>query len=409
MKTPEESSNRTRKQCVSSIGLILVIASAIPGVAQERALTSLTVYPQGLALVRAELDSPLPAGTHAVRIDGLPTSVEQASLIVLNPGTVLQGVHGYRTYEDGSTGGASLVIDVEMSEPVQILRIAYLARGVDWSASYTMQVAPDERSARIDGYASIINDSGARFADAEVQLLAGEVNVVAPRRQAFRAMDAVAMAAVSSAPKVQEQAFAGYHVYTVSDPLMIEAGESRRIRLMGADAIAVVRELVLTGGVSPRQRQPEPQPVAVEIRYRVARTIETEFGVVPLPAGAVRIYSPDPGGRLQLLGMSRIGNTPVGQELLLSVGRSFDVTAVRSQTGFRRIGNNERESDWSLKLSNASDVEATVQIIERIGGDWRILSSSHDPQIMSTAAVRFDVMVPPAGDAELLYSVSIRN
>ena len=409
MKTSAERPNRTRRHCVAALGLAFAVATAVPGVAQERAATSLTIYSQGLALVRAELDRPLPAGNHAVRIDGLPTSVEQASLIVLNPGAVLQGVRGYRTYEDGSAVGASLVVDIKLSEPVQTLRIAYLAGGIDWSASYTMQVAPDQRSARIDGYASISNGSGGRFTDAEVQLLAGDVNVATPRRQIYRAMEAVAVAAVSAAPEVQEQAFAGYHIYTVSESLMIEPGESRRIRLMGDDAIAVVREHVLTGGVSPRQRQPEPQPVAVGVRYRVGRAIETEFGVVPLPAGTVRIYSPDPDGRLQLLGLSRIGNTPSGQELLLSVGRAFDVTAVRSQTGFRRIANNERESDWSLKLSNVSDEEVTVQVIERIGGEWQILSSSHDPQIMSTAAVRFDVSVPAGGETELLYSVSVRN
>jgi hypothetical protein len=107
--------------------------------------------------------------------------------------------------------------------------------------------------------------------------------------------------------------------------------------------------------------------------------------------------------------MARIGNSPAGQELVLPVGRAFDVTAVRVQTGFRRVADGARESDWSLKLTNASDQQTTVQVIERIGGDWTILSSSHDPQIMSAAAVRFDVMVPAGGEVELRYSVSIRN
>lgn len=409
MDTPEQRSSRTGSRGVAAIGLIFALAAALPGSAQERPATSLTVYAQGLALVRAELERSLPAGTHAVRIDRLPTSVEQASLVVLNGGTVLHGVRGYRTYEGGSAGGASMVLDLEVSEPIQTLRIAYLTGGLDWSASYTMQVAPDERSARIDGYASITNGSGARFADAELQLLAGDVNIASPRRQVYRAMDAAAAQVVSAAPEVLEEAFSGYHVYTVSEPLTLEAAGSRRIRLMGGDAIAVVKEHVLTGGVSPRQRQAEPQPVAVGIRYRVARAPETELGAVPLPGGMVRIYKPDDAGRLQLLGMARIGNSPAGQELVLPVGRAFDVTAVRVQTGFRRVADGARESDWSLKLTNASDQQTTVQVIERIGGDWTILSSSHDPQIMSAAAVRFDVMVPAGGEVELRYSVSIRN
>lgn len=409
METLEERSNCTEGRRVAAIGLIFALAAAAPGSAQERAGTSLTVYSQGLALVRAELDRPLTTGTHAVRIDGLPTSVEQASLVVLNGGTVLQGVRGYRTYEGGGAVGASLVLDLEVSEPVQTMRIAYLAGGLDWSTSYAMLVASDERSVRLDGYATIVNGSGARFVDAEFQLLAGDVNIASPRRQMYRAMDAVAVQAVAAAPELLEEAFSGYHVYTVSEPLTLEPEESRRIRLMGGDAVAVVKEYVLAGTVSPRQRQAEPQPVAVGVRYRVARAPETELGAVPLPAGTVRIYKHDDAGRLQLLGMAGIGNSPAGQELVLPVGRAFDVTAVRTQTGFRRVGDNGRESDWAVKLTNASDQDTTVQVMERIGGDWTILSSSHDPQILSAAAVRFDVVVPAGAEVELRYSVSVRN
>ncbi len=410
METPERRSKRTGIRRVAAICLICTFAAATPSSAQEGPGTSITVYPQGLGLVRLGLERPLAAGTHAVRIDGLPTSVEQASLVVLNAGTVLRGVRGYRTYEGGSAVGASLIIDLEVSEPLQALRIAYLAGGLDWAASYTMQVAPDERSARLDGYASITNGSGARFTDAELQLLAGDVNVVAPRRQAYRAIDAtVSVAAMAAAPEFQQESFGGYHLYTASESMTLEPGESRRIRLMGAEHAPVVKEHVLMSGAAPRQRQAEPRPVAVAVRYRVARAMATEFGTVPLPAGTVRIYKPDGADRLQLLGMAGIDNTPAGQEIVLPAGRAFDLTGVRSQTGFRRVANNERQSDWSITLSNASDEETEVQVIERIGGDWTLLSSSHDPQIISAAAVRFDVTVPAGGDAELRYSVSVRN
>ncbi len=410
VENSQKRSNQTARRAVAVFGLLFALVAASPGATQDGPRTSLTVYPQGLALVRAELERSLPAGAHAVRLDGLPTSIEQASLIVLNPGTMLQGVRGYRTYEGGSAIGASVIVDLDVAEPVQTLRLAYLAGGLDWSASYTMQVASDERSARLDGYASISNGSGARFGDTEILLLAGDVNVAAPRRQVYRAMDAMVAAEAVAAPlDMQEEAFGDYHLYTAAESLTLEPGESRRIRLMGGDALPVVKEYALMSSVSPRQRQAEPQAATVAVRYRVARSIETELGAGPLPAGTVRIYKPDDAGRLQLLGMARIANTPAGQELLLPIGRAFDVTAVRSQTGFRRIANNERESDWSVTLTNASERQTTVQVIERIGGDWTILSSSHDAQIMSAAAVRFDVAVPAGGEAELRYSVSVRN
>ncbi len=57
----------------------------------------------------------------------------------------------------------------------------------------------------------------------------------------------------------------------------------------------------------------------------------------PLPAGTVRVYGQDSSsGALQLLGEDGVGHTPKGQEVQFTLGRDFDVTVVREQTGISK-------------------------------------------------------------------------
>lgn len=393
---------------IAALALVLTVAS---GSAQQAGGPGLTIYTQNMALVRVTVDRTLQPGEHTVRVEGLPSNLEASSLLVLNDRTTLLGVHGRRSYQSAREGNAvSLELDLQVDAPLDELRLAYLTGGMGWSASYSMVVAPDDSTAGIDGYATIDNGSGAAFEAASVQLLAGTVNVAEGRQ--FRMMDAVRMEAggmMPQAPSMSEVPFSGYHLYELDTPLDLHAGESRRVRLLGAASVAVTREYVLPGQVNYYQQMPEPQRQSAFIRYRVERPEGTELGDMPLPAGQVRVFQPDEAGRLQLLGVDSIPNTPEQEELLVTIGQAFDIVGTRTQTEYDRPGGDLYESSWEVELVNRSDEGVVVQVIEQIRGDWEILESSHDAQRLSAGAVRFDVPVPAGGEATLTYRVRVRS
>ncbi len=400
------------------LALAVILGSGTGASAQQQGATgtaSLTIYSQNLALVRTGLDRILEPGFHTVEIGSLPTNFDQTSLMVTDYAVTLLGVRDYRTYQGATSGpGAAITIDIEVSERIDELSLVFMTSGMGWSASYSMIIAPDDASAQIDGYATILNNSGTRFDDAEVQLLAGTINQQgAPGgRYDYASMDqvrALAEGMAARAPGMSQASFGGYHLYTVTERLSLVPGESRRIRMWGANSVATVKEYVLGNSINYYQQYPEPMTQTVIARYRMTRPEGTEFGDVPLPSGSVRVFQADAEGRLQLLGVAGIPNTPKEQELLLTTGIAFDIVGTRTQTEFDRTANNTYESAWRIELTNESDEDVVVQVVERLSGDWSIMNSSHSFEKISAGSALFRVRVPAGGKATLEYRVSVQS
>jgi hypothetical protein len=398
----------------AALTILLPVSAAVvkpAGVPASAPPPSLTIYSGNLALVRQEVDRVLEPGVHTIRVDGLPTNLDHASLIVLNEEATLLGVHSYRSYQDATAGpGASVDIDLNVAKRLTSVQLAFLTTGLNWSADYALLVGSDDRSARVDGYATVVNGSGASYESAEVQLLAGTIQDGGGRYRADDFRDARAMALESAAaPSLEQVAFADYHIYTVSSPLSLRAGESRRIRLLGAGSVSTSKEYIFSHSVNIHQQLPEPLRQPVTTGYRVERPKGSEFGDSPLPAGRVRILKRDEAGRAQLLGIASIPNTPEAEELWLGTGYAFDIVGTRLQTDYKRAAGNVYESAWKIELKNRGDADVTVQVIEQVSGDWRIVESSQPHEKLSAGAVRFMVDVAAGGEAILEYRVSVRT
>ena len=65
----------------------------------------------------------------------------------------------------------------------QRVETSYLASKLSWSADYVLTVNRDETSADLDGWVTLVNNSGTAFENAKLQLVAGDLNRVRPERQ----------------------------------------------------------------------------------------------------------------------------------------------------------------------------------------------------------------------------------
>jgi hypothetical protein len=140
----------------------------------------------------------------------------------------------------------------------------------------------------------------------------------------------------------------------------------------------------------------------------VRRRVDTPFGRTPLPAGTVRVLSPDSAGRLQLLGEVQIAHTPPGRELHLTTGTAFDLTAQRTQLTFEPHGQREAVSSYRVVVQNAKTEDVTVEVLEEFPGQWEVLSSSVPPERLSASSVRFPAPVPAGGEVMLEYRVRVK-
>jgi hypothetical protein len=56
--------------------------------------------------------------------------------------------------------------------------VAYRATGFSWKADYLITLNENETKISLSGWVTIDNNSGKKYADAKIKLIAGDVNVV---------------------------------------------------------------------------------------------------------------------------------------------------------------------------------------------------------------------------------------
>jgi hypothetical protein len=295
--------------------------------------------------------------------------------------------------------------------------VGYFTTGASWQAGYTIVL--DAGTAHVSGLA-VVPSHTLRADSAEIQLLAGSVGRAQlppqPRPMMAKAGLAESAGYMADAP-AGEQRVGEFHVYTLPGRWTLLPGVTSSIALFEPATVAYERSYVVRGeipfwGFVPQR--PDEQIVPVEVSYRLARAPRTDFGDRPIPAGTARLYAPDRAGRLQLVGEAAVPHTAAGQDLRLSAGEAFDLTAKRVQTGYTTRRDSVRTgwrtsavADYAVTISNATDSTATVDVLEERGGEWSVVSSSVPPEKLSSSQTRFRVRVPAHGESRLTYRVQV--
>jgi Uncharacterized conserved protein len=301
------------------------------------------------------------------------------------------------------------------------LRLGYFTQGAHWQASYQVVLGGNGAAgdARVGGTAVVTSDM-LRADSADVQLLAGSVNAApSPSNQSM--MKGRAMAVADMAPaayqSVSEQRVGEFHLYSVPEKLTLLPGQTTRPRCSIPPRCATSGTTWCTAsspsGVTSAAAQRGGVPV--EVSYTLKRPRKTDFGDRPLPGGVARLFQADSAGRLQLVGEAGTDHTPAGEDLRLTAGNAFDLTAKRVQTTYttRRdsvvagVWRTTATADYRVTISNATDSTATVDVLEERRGEWTVVSSSVKPEKVSSSVTRFRVTVPARGDAVLTYRVRV--
>ena len=304
----------------------------------------------------------------------------------------------------------TLLMSLENSgSPRQQVETSYLASSLSWNADYVLTVARDDKSADLDGWVTLSNNSGTAFHNARLQLVAGEVNrLPKPMAPAMRS-DVVVNAAAAAAQFAQEN-FSEYHLYTLGRKTSLEDKETKQISLLEGSGVPVEKVFVVNGQnyyyhntISPGS----PQKDAVMVYYKFKNEQKNGLGI-PLPAGNFRVYQKDSKGGILFVGEDHIDHTPKDETISIHIGNAFDVVAERKQTDYRKIDTHTWEMEFEITLRNHKDTPVTVEVNEPIGGDWEMLSSSYKYTKTAAFAAQFMVPVAANGSSVLKYRVRVR-
>ncbi|KAF0180823.1 MAG: hypothetical protein FD164_1682 [Nitrospirae bacterium] len=230
----------------------------------------------------------------------------------------------------------------------QKIETSYLTNGITWRADYVITLNDRDDRSDISGWVTIDNKSGGSYQNANVKLVAGDVNRVKDDAEYTRKMY---RAATDAAPAQQfrEESLFEYHLYTLLRPSTIKQNQTKQISFVTADEIPVKKELVLRGDQSYywNQISDTSQKQKIGVYLEIANRKENNLGM-PLPKGIIRAYKKDREGSLQFIGEDRIDHTPKDEKILIKLGDAFDVVASRKQTDWKKIANNIYEASSLL-------------------------------------------------------------
>jgi hypothetical protein len=290
----------------------------------------------------------------------------------------------------------------------QRVEVSYLTGALSWKADYVMVLGKDDDRAGLTGWVTLSNNSGASYENAELKLVAGDVQRVDRNEMMGDAMRAAA------APTAQEnafieQSFFEYHLYTLGRPATVKNSEQKQVTLLEAPSFGVTKKMMFYGAAHYYRGSygmvVSNQKVSVFLDFDNAE--KNGLGMA-LPAGIVRVYKEDGSGAQQFIGEDRIDHTPRDERVRVKMGEAFDVVGDRRQTNYTVLGGCASESEWAVELRNHKDVPARVDVIEPVGGDWQILRSSLPFQKVDAHTFRFDLNVPARGSTKVTYSVRVR-
>ena len=321
--------------------------------------------------------------------------------------------------------------------------LTYLTPGLAWAADYVALF--DETAGRMDvqGWITLTNNSGTEYRNAETYLVAGQVATATP---IYSTSSRVAYRPPSQPPGVLRNAgtessdrerIGDFYLYPLPERTTIANRQTKQVSFLNVQGTPAERAYEFRN--SWLGTLDEPRSAATVLRFSSSRN--QGLGDA-LPAGTVRVYQRDQRGNPQFVGESRIGHTPMGSQLGLTTGDSFDVKVQPVLISRERITSEQwrtttryriyvpgretitAEQDtlretvfWQTRmrytLTNARPEPVTVHVyqmgLDNYWHDARVVSETIASERLSADQIVWHVEVPANGTATLDATFQTRH
>lgn len=366
-------------------------------------------------------------GDRVVRISGILLSGQNGLILQLDGGEVLTLTQYSNILFPSLPGGLitkpTLVwLLSTQSGGEHQTQVAYQTQGMTWWADYNVLLDGEDENCRMDlaAWVTIVNQSGAGYPNAELRLVAGEVNRAPAAPQYQRDMMLAAPTMVMSKEGFQEEELFEYHLYTLGRRTSLPENSTKQLELFPAvRKIPCKRELIFTAAPAGAGYYGSPnldQGYATQARGTAAAFLEfdnrEQHGLgVPMPAGRVRVNQAARGGSLEFIGEDVIKHTPRNETLRLKLGEAFDIAGERKQVDFQLdTGRKELSEKFRIEVRNRKKSKTRVIVREYLyrWSGWEITQSSHRAERRDAQTVDFVLDLGADTTATVEYTVRYR-
>jgi hypothetical protein len=340
------------------------------------------------------------------------------------------------------------------------VKVSYLAHGFAWSSDYVAHLNDASDRIRLDGWATLTNRTASAFVQAQVQVVAGKLNLVDPEQRGSRGLfepgrgedgpsadalegearaeaeDAVAalrgcfatplpephaQILADAAPRayfaaraegaleeivvtasrvMSREELGDYQLYRMPLPTDLGARQTKQVAFLSKPSVRVERFYSFRV-----DRYDHVQDDLIETPNVVLSFVNTERAGLgePLPSGRVRVFERYAGNEV-FAGEAEMGDRPVGLPVELTIGRALNLT-LETTSDYdldRRILGQFTIVGQEHRVVNLKGVPVTMEIRHSTEG-WKSLkirrSSQRERDKYGDLAWRFSV---PAGGVEVL-------
>lgn len=299
-------------------------------------------------------------------------------------------------------------------------RVSYQTQGMTWWSDYnvTLRESGDACDMDLSAWVTIVNQSGASYAQAQLKLVAGEVNrapaAPPPARMMLKTMAAAAPAEDAG---FQESSLFEYHLYTLGRRSDLPDNSTKQLELFPvASKASCSKQLVFAATPQPWSYWSAPiqdQGYGATTQGTVGAFLEFEnkeanrLGMA-LPAGRVRVNQASADGTLEFIGEDVIKHTPRNETLRIKLGNAFDVVGERKQVAYS-IDTTARTIDESIEITLRNRKKTAARVVAREylyrWSGWSITAKNRDFVKRDASTVDFALDIPADGEARVTYTV----
>lgn len=314
-----------------------------------------------------------------------------------------------------------LSVDVESPAKQDTkLSVAYLTRGLAWSADYVATLDPDKDSMNMECWATVTNRTGTTFPEAKITLVAGSPNRSARNERGVAEYQYgstvmhdkdvsgyVTGGGTLAYNRVEAPSSAGeLYAYTIKSLATIAPDQMNRVRMIYSNSVLIAKDysIRLPQGSYDYYNAASPYRQNAQLAINFVNAAKSGLGA-PLPGGAVRVYEPDAQGSTRYVGAATLTDTPKDGHISLTLTNVFDVTSEFRLAKTQRIDKRHVRKDYEAVLTNAKKTPVTLRVVQGLYGGYKLASESVKSQKLNGFTLQWKVPIPAGGKTTLEYSL----
>jgi hypothetical protein len=302
-----------------------------------------------------------------------------------------------------------LSASVESDKPgKKPMNFSYMTRGLAWSASYVLNLAPGADEAEIELWATVTNSTGIDYPAAKIKFVAGAPNrAVVPtaesKRRDYDLEERSYPAAIAGDAGIRFDAnpiaVGELIAYPYESKATLRNNQTNRVLMMQANKVKIVRDYAINLGNHYYYHQDNDQRLKATLSLALKNEKESGLGQ-PLPMGTIRVYE-----KSVAIGASQIGNTPEGDRIDMTLTEVFNVYARQKTIETKKLDKRRTQTTYEVVVYNEKDADLDVRLVRDFYGTWSIASESQKSTRPNSGQAQWILSVPAGESTKLTYSV----